>query len=77
MAQAPISSTTPSRSHGSEPRLLNRPALIEHKHLRFLVLDAPSDSNLPLYVTVCGGTGGRKREMGVQEGNCDGNSYFF
>ncbi|KAF8976903.1 Protein tyrosine phosphatase type IVA 1 [Podila verticillata] len=50
MAQAPISSTTPSRIHGSEPRLLNRPALIEYKHLRFLVSDAPSDSNLPLYV---------------------------
>ncbi|KAG0327216.1 Protein tyrosine phosphatase type IVA 1 [Podila horticola] len=48
MAQSPISTTTP-RIHGSEPRLLNRPALIEYKHLRFLVSDAPSDSNLPLY----------------------------
>ncbi|KAF9408262.1 Protein tyrosine phosphatase type IVA 1, partial [Podila epigama] len=34
----------------SEPRLLNRPALIEYKHMRFLVSDAPSDSNLPLYI---------------------------
>ncbi|KAG0011500.1 Protein tyrosine phosphatase type IVA 1 [Podila clonocystis] len=49
MTQTLISSTTP-RIHGSEPRLLNRPALIDYKHLRFLVSDAPSDSNLPLYV---------------------------
>ncbi|KAG0012473.1 Protein tyrosine phosphatase type IVA 1 [Podila clonocystis] len=49
MTQTPISSTT-LRIHGSEPRLLNRPALIEYKHLRFLVSDAPSDSNLSLYV---------------------------
>lgn len=67
MTQAPISSTTPSRIHSSEPRLLNRPALIEYKHMRFLVSDAPSDSNLPLYVAVCEGTGRRKRDKDVKE----------
>ncbi|KAF9189349.1 Protein tyrosine phosphatase type IVA 1 [Haplosporangium sp. Z 767] len=38
-----------TRPHG-EARLLNRPALIEYKHMRFLVSDAPSDSNLVLYI---------------------------
>ncbi|KAG0053564.1 Protein tyrosine phosphatase type IVA 1 [Gryganskiella cystojenkinii] len=33
----------------SEPRLLNRPAVIEYQNMRFLVSDAPSDSNLVLY----------------------------
>ncbi|KAF9902168.1 Protein tyrosine phosphatase type IVA 1 [Linnemannia zychae] len=42
--------TTLVRPH-PEVRLLNRPAVIEYKHMRFLVSDAPADSNLPLYVT--------------------------
>eukprot|EP00123_Amoebidium_parasiticum_P012794 comp21582_c0_seq1/m.30166 comp21582_c0_seq1/g.30166 ORF comp21582_c0_seq1/g.30166 comp21582_c0_seq1/m.30166 type:complete len:161 (-) comp21582_c0_seq1:147-629(-) len=28
----------------------NPPALIEHKGMRFMIMDAPSDSNLPLYL---------------------------
>ncbi|KAI7818226.1 dual specificity protein phosphatase CDC14B [Gamsiella multidivaricata] len=39
-----------ARPYG-EARLLNRPALIEYKHMRFLVSDAPSDSNLALYIS--------------------------
>ncbi|KAF9105560.1 Protein tyrosine phosphatase type IVA 1 [Mortierella sp. AM989] len=31
-------------------RLMNRPALVEYKHMRFLISDAPSDSNLSLYI---------------------------
>ncbi|KAF9896176.1 Protein tyrosine phosphatase type IVA 1, partial [Lobosporangium transversale] len=31
-------------------RLLNRPTLINHKNMRFLISDAPSDSNLALYI---------------------------
>ncbi|KAG0264091.1 Protein tyrosine phosphatase type IVA 1 [Mortierella polycephala] len=38
-----------TRPHG-EGRLMNRPALIEYKHMRFLVSDAPSDSNLAFYI---------------------------
>ncbi|KAF8936432.1 dual specificity protein phosphatase CDC14B [Dissophora ornata] len=41
---------TTARPYG-EARLLNRPALIEYKHMRFLVSDAPSDSNLALYIS--------------------------
>ncbi|KAF9968371.1 Protein tyrosine phosphatase type IVA 1 [Mortierella alpina] len=44
-----LSSQVQTRPHG-EARLLNRPALIEYKHMRFLVADAPSDSNLALYI---------------------------
>jgi len=46
-----LSTQVQTRPHG-EARLLNRPALIEYKHMRFLVADAPSDSNLALYIAV-------------------------
>ncbi|KAF9125427.1 Protein tyrosine phosphatase type IVA 1 [Mortierella sp. 14UC] len=47
---ATTTATTLVRPH-LEARLLNRPALIEYKHMRFLISDAPADSNLHLYVT--------------------------
>eukprot|EP01137_Pigoraptor_chileana_P010415 Opistho-2@60019 len=31
--------------------LPNPPALIEHKNMKFLIMDAPSDSNLGVYIT--------------------------
>ncbi|KAI9145791.1 protein-tyrosine phosphatase-like protein, partial [Paraphysoderma sedebokerense] len=41
---------TPHASISSSQRLLNPPSLIEYKNMKFLVMDAPSDGNLPLYM---------------------------
>ncbi|KAF9354226.1 Protein tyrosine phosphatase type IVA 1 [Mortierella sp. AD094] len=35
----------------AQARLLNKPALIEYQDMKFLISDAPSDSNLALYIT--------------------------
>ncbi|KAF9930767.1 Protein tyrosine phosphatase type IVA 1 [Linnemannia zychae] len=51
MATAMTTTTTTTLvRHHPEARLLNRPAVIDYKHMRFLVSDAPADSNLPLYI---------------------------
>lgn len=34
------------------PRLFNPPTLIEYEKMRFLVMDAPSESNVDLYLQV-------------------------
>ncbi|ORX97972.1 phosphatases II [Basidiobolus meristosporus CBS 931.73] len=34
----------------AHPRLINPPTLVEYKNLRFVIADAPSDNNLPLYL---------------------------
>ncbi|KAG5457470.1 MAG: protein-tyrosine phosphatase-like protein [Olpidium bornovanus] len=39
-----------SSGSGTAVRLINQPTLVEHKNLRFLIADAPSDSNLPLFI---------------------------
>ena len=36
----------------SFPAMVNRPSLIEYKQYRFLIMDAPTDSNLPAYVDI-------------------------
>ena len=36
----------------SFPALVNRPSLIEYKQYRFLVMDAPTDTNLPAYTDI-------------------------
>lgn len=35
---------------GTPARMINQPTLVEHKNLKFLIADAPSDSNLPLFM---------------------------
>jgi protein tyrosine phosphatase type 4A len=34
------------------PALVNRPSMIEYKQYRFLIMDAPTDSNLPSYIEI-------------------------
>jgi protein tyrosine phosphatase type 4A len=42
---------TPASSSGNTASLLaTPPALITWRHLKFLVMDAPSESNLPIYI---------------------------
>ena len=42
---------TPASSSGNTTSLLaTPPALITWRHLKFLVMDAPSESNLPIYI---------------------------
>ena len=36
----------------SFPAMVNRPSLIEYKQYRFLIMDAPTDANLPAYVDI-------------------------
>ena len=36
----------------SFPAMVNRPSLIEYKQYRFLIMDAPTDSNLPAYIDI-------------------------
>eukprot|EP00744_Colponema_vietnamica_P003179 GILI01004907.1.p1 GENE.GILI01004907.1~~GILI01004907.1.p1 ORF type:complete len:170 (+),score=15.64 GILI01004907.1:162-671(+) len=31
-------------------RIVNKPSFIQHGRLRFLIIDAPNDANLPLYI---------------------------
>lgn len=44
----------PSMSNSSSlaAALVNRPSLIEYKHLRFLIMDAPTENNLYAYIDV-------------------------
>ncbi len=37
----------------SVPTLVSKPSLIEHGKLKFLIMDAPKDSNLHLYIKEC------------------------
>ena len=39
-------------SNAPPTRLPNPPTLIEHRNLKFLIMDAPTDANLPLYLKV-------------------------
>lgn len=34
-----------------EAKLPNSPSYIEYRNMKFLIMDAPSDANLPLYIT--------------------------
>lgn len=47
----PVGGLVPARMPPAA-RPLNRPVLIEYKQMRFLISDAPSDSNLVLYMAV-------------------------
>jgi len=33
-------------------KLVNKPCFLEHNELKFIIMDAPSDQNLPLYIEV-------------------------
>jgi hypothetical protein len=41
-----------SNSNSLAAALVNRPSLIEYKNLRFLIMDAPTESNLHAYIEV-------------------------
>ena len=36
----------------SFPAMVNRPSLIEYRQYRFLIMDAPTDANLPAYIDI-------------------------
>jgi protein tyrosine phosphatase type 4A len=40
-------------TNSPEGKLFNMPTLIEYENLRFLIMDAPNDGNLALYLKVC------------------------
>lgn len=61
------SAAAPSSSH-SHPSLVNKPTFLEHPNLgfRFLIMDSPSDSNLPSYIDVL-----KKKQVVVVTRVCD------
>jgi len=48
-----MAQTTPSSSGNvASSKLVNRPTFLENKNSRFLIMDAPTDANLPVYMEV-------------------------